>query len=143
MGIPSVWPPTRKCVDDQAALDAALTKMKIPQLAGSNCSVAMPVLEKALPGFDCDSAEFFMVRNVCCSMCGKQPIPDVPPPAPSPPAPAHYQCAICNHVYDPVKDGSGRAFEDLPDSWVCPVCGVPKSLYNVGASNVQVKLVTV
>ena len=40
-----------------------------------------------------------------------------------------YTCSVCNHVYDPVKDGNGTAFEDLPDSWSCPVCGAPKSAY--------------
>ncbi|CAE7556360.1 unnamed protein product [Symbiodinium natans] len=40
-----------------------------------------------------------------------------------------YFCARCSHVYDPVKDGNGSAFEDLPDSWRCPLCGAPKSAY--------------
>ena len=35
----------------------------------------------------------------------------------------------CGHVYDPVKDGNGLPFEQLPDSWKCPVCGAPKSAY--------------
>lgn len=37
---------------------------------------------------------------------------------------------MCAHVYDPAKDGGGKAFEDLPATWVCPVCGAPKSAYN-------------
>ena len=28
-----------------------------------------------------------------------------------------------------VPDGKGMAFADLPASWVCPVCGAPKSSY--------------
>jgi len=42
-----------------------------------------------------------------------------------------YFCARCSHVYDPAKDDPvhRRAFEDLPDSWVCPTCGAPKSAY--------------
>ena len=40
-----------------------------------------------------------------------------------------YACSVCGHVYDPDKDGGGKAFEDLPDSWTCPVCGAPKSAY--------------
>jgi rubredoxin len=32
-------------------------------------------------------------------------------------------------VYDPVKDGNGTKFEDLPDTFVCPVCGSPKSAF--------------
>jgi len=44
-----------------------------------------------------------------------------------------YVCDVCGYVYDP-KEGDpdngvkpGTAFEDIPDSWVCPVCGAPKS----------------
>jgi len=42
-----------------------------------------------------------------------------------------YQC-ICNYVYDPAegdpkaKIPPGTPFEDLPDDWVCPVCGLGK-----------------
>ena len=38
----------------------------------------------------------------------------------------------CGHIYDPAKGDPdhgippGRAFEDLPDEWVCPVCGREK-----------------
>jgi rubredoxin len=38
-------------------------------------------------------------------------------------------CVSCGLIYDPVDgdpDGGippGTAFEDIPDSWVCPVCG--------------------
>jgi len=44
-----------------------------------------------------------------------------------------YRCTVCNYIYDPAigdPDGGikpGTAFEDLPDTWVCPVCGVAKS----------------
>ncbi len=46
---------------------------------------------------------------------------------------ASYTCNICGYVYDPAQgdpDGgiaAGTAFEDLPDSWVCPACGAPKT----------------
>eukprot|EP00658_Telonema_sp_P-2_P025920 TRINITY_DN20452_c0_g2_i4.p1 TRINITY_DN20452_c0_g2~~TRINITY_DN20452_c0_g2_i4.p1 ORF type:complete len:376 (-),score=48.90 TRINITY_DN20452_c0_g2_i4:43-1170(-) len=43
--------------------------------------------------------------------------------------PTGYRCDICQHVYDPAKDGGGLPFDKLPDSWVCPVCGAPKSEY--------------
>ena len=36
---------------------------------------------------------------------------------------------MCNHEYDPVADGGGKAFADLPETWVCPRCGAPKSAY--------------
>lgn len=44
---------------------------------------------------------------------------------------AKYECP-CGYVYDPEvgdPDGGiapGTAFEDIPDDWVCPVCGLSK-----------------
>ena len=44
-----------------------------------------------------------------------------------------YVCPTCGYVYDPaVGDPDndivpGTAFEDLPENWACPLCGVPKS----------------
>ena len=42
-------------------------------------------------------------------------------------------CKVCGYIYDPA-DGdpvagvsSGTPFEDLPEDWVCPACGAPKS----------------
>jgi rubredoxin len=40
-----------------------------------------------------------------------------------------YECSVCDHIYDKNKDGGGKAFEDLPASWTCPVCNAPKSAY--------------
>jgi flavin reductase (DIM6/NTAB) family NADH-FMN oxidoreductase RutF/rubredoxin len=43
-----------------------------------------------------------------------------------------YVCTVCGYVYDPAvgdPDGGiepGTAFEDLPEDWVCPVCGASK-----------------
>jgi rubredoxin len=59
--------------------------------------------------------------------------PPPSPPTPTPPAPGpkkgSYQCTVCEHVYDPVTDGGGLPFEQLPDSWTCPICGALKSAY--------------
>jgi rubredoxin len=44
-----------------------------------------------------------------------------------------FVCVVCGWVYDPElgdPDGgipAGIAFADLPDDWVCPVCGAPKT----------------
>lgn len=44
-------------------------------------------------------------------------------------------CVPCGYVYDPAEGDPnngidpGTAFEDLPEDWVCPVCGVDKSLF--------------
>ncbi len=46
-----------------------------------------------------------------------------------------YVCTVCGYVYDPaIGDADsgimpGVAFEDLPDDWVCPVCGVGKDSF--------------
>ena len=46
-----------------------------------------------------------------------------------------YLCTVYGYVYDPQvgdPDGGiepGTAFEDLPDDWVCPECGVGKDLF--------------
>jgi len=43
-----------------------------------------------------------------------------------------YKCTMCGYIYDPVKGDPdnnvepGTAFEDVPDSWVCPECGAGK-----------------
>jgi flavin reductase (DIM6/NTAB) family NADH-FMN oxidoreductase RutF/rubredoxin len=49
------------------------------------------------------------------------------------PASVKYGCKVCGYVYDPAQGdpGSGvnpgTAFEAIPESWVCPICGAPKS----------------
>jgi rubredoxin len=46
-----------------------------------------------------------------------------------------YVCNVCGYVYDPqegdIDSGivAGTPFEDLPDDWVCPICGVGKSYF--------------
>lgn len=43
-----------------------------------------------------------------------------------------YVCEPCGYVYDPEAGDPdngiepGTAFEDLPEDWVCPICGVGK-----------------
>jgi flavin reductase (DIM6/NTAB) family NADH-FMN oxidoreductase RutF/rubredoxin len=44
-----------------------------------------------------------------------------------------YKCKVCGYLYDPEKGdpdagiGPDTPFEALPDDWVCPLCGAPKS----------------
>lgn len=44
-------------------------------------------------------------------------------------------CTVCGYVYDPAigdpdnEIKAGTSFEDLPDTWVCPECGVGKELF--------------
>lgn len=36
-----------------------------------------------------------------------------------------YQCCVCGHIYDEALEAI--KFSDLPDDWVCPLCGTTKS----------------
>ena len=46
-----------------------------------------------------------------------------------------YICTACGYEYDPaVGDpdngiAPGTAFEDLPDDWTCPMCGLGKDMF--------------
>jgi len=48
---------------------------------------------------------------------------------------SRYVCSVCGYVYDPaIGDpdngiAAGTKFEDLPDSWTCPICGADKSKF--------------
>lgn len=48
-----------------------------------------------------------------------------------------YECEECKYIYNPKfgneKDGikSGTSFSQLPDEWVCPVCGKQKRFFSV------------
>jgi rubredoxin-NAD+ reductase len=43
-----------------------------------------------------------------------------------------YECIVCGYIYDEAlgwpDDGipAGTKWEDIPDDWVCPDCGVGK-----------------
>jgi len=49
-----------------------------------------------------------------------------------------YTCTICGYVYDPQKGdpdngvAPGTPFEEVSDSWVCPVCGASKDQFEQG-----------
>jgi flavin reductase (DIM6/NTAB) family NADH-FMN oxidoreductase RutF/rubredoxin len=51
------------------------------------------------------------------------------------PGMARYKCTVCGYIYDPEQgdpDGGikpGTPFEDIPDDWVCPVCGASKDQF--------------
>ncbi|MBN1156597.1 rubredoxin [Candidatus Woesearchaeota archaeon] len=38
-----------------------------------------------------------------------------------------YRCTVCNYVYDEEKEG--EKWDDLPEDWVCPECGVGKDMF--------------
>ena len=48
-----------------------------------------------------------------------------------------YECTVCKYIYNP-KYGNEKAgvhketaFEELPDDWVCPVCGEKKNVFEI------------
>ncbi|HAL94040.1 MAG TPA: rubredoxin [Rectinema sp.] len=47
-----------------------------------------------------------------------------------------YVCDVCGYIYDPAEgdpDGkipAGTPFEELPDDWVCPMCGASKDSFS-------------
>ncbi len=46
-----------------------------------------------------------------------------------------WKCTVCGYVYNPEEgDADGgiapnTPFEDIPDDWVCPVCGASKDQF--------------
>jgi len=46
-----------------------------------------------------------------------------------------WECTACGYIYDPEKGDPdngihpGTPFEELPDNWVCPQCGVSKDFF--------------
>ena len=48
-----------------------------------------------------------------------------------------YVCSMCGYIYDPAEGDPdsnvppGTSFEDLPEDWVCPVCGAEKDEFEV------------
>lgn len=47
-----------------------------------------------------------------------------------------YICDVCGYVYDPAagdpesRIAAGTSFDELPDEWVCPVCGASKDQFS-------------
>ena len=49
----------------------------------------------------------------------------------------NYECKLCGYIYDP-KAGDpdsgiepGTPFADIPEDWICPVCGAEKSQFEL------------
>jgi rubredoxin len=46
-----------------------------------------------------------------------------------------WKCTVCGYIYDPENGDpdrnipAGTPFEQLPETWTCPVCGAPKSQF--------------
>jgi rubredoxin len=43
-----------------------------------------------------------------------------------------FVCQVCGYIYDPEEGDPdndvdpGTPFEEIPEDWVCPMCGAPK-----------------
>ncbi len=63
---------------------------------------------------------------------GGQPVPKA---ASSDPATQKWICRQCSMIYDPVVGdldsgiAPGTKFEDIPEDWVCPICGATKKTF--------------
>lgn len=48
-----------------------------------------------------------------------------------------YVCTACHYVYDPEVGSpetgvpAGTAWEDVPEEWTCPLCGLGKEVFEV------------
>ena len=48
-----------------------------------------------------------------------------------------YRCVICDYIYDPELGdpdsgiAPGTSFDDIPEDWVCPLCGADKSNFEL------------
>lgn len=46
-----------------------------------------------------------------------------------------YECMVCGYIYDPAAGDPdngvdpGTEFADIPEEWVCPVCGAEKDQF--------------
>lgn len=45
-----------------------------------------------------------------------------------------YVCTVCGYIYDPAEGDMGNLapgtpWEQVPEEWTCPVCGVGKELF--------------
>ncbi len=47
----------------------------------------------------------------------------------------NWKCTVCGYIYDEDKGdpdsgvNPGTKFEDLPEGWICPVCGATKDMF--------------
>ena len=46
-----------------------------------------------------------------------------------------WECSVCGYIYDPEQGDPnntvkpGTPFDDVPDDWLCPICGADKSYF--------------
>ena len=48
-----------------------------------------------------------------------------------------YVCVVCGYIYDPEEGDPdngvepGTSFEEIPEDWVCPLCGAEKEDFEI------------
>ena len=110
---------------------------------------------KVINAFDCGTHTIFLGKVLECDLlAGGEPMtyayyhqikggtapktaPTYQAETPKPGAPAaakavRYRCLLCAYLYDPEGPDSKHPhtpFEDLPETWNCPVCGAPKKQF--------------
>ncbi|HUL14040.1 MAG TPA: rubredoxin [Methylococcaceae bacterium] len=53
-----------------------------------------------------------------------------------------FKCSACGYIFDEAEGdpdsgvAPGTRWEDIPDDWVCPQCGVDKSFFDLLESDV-------
>jgi rubredoxin len=69
-----------------------------------------------------------------CPVCGMQGKGPIGTWGFEPWNPTKYVCSLCGYIYDNERGEPhngippGTAFEDLPDTYVCPVCGLDEKI---------------
>ncbi|HSV32006.1 MAG TPA: flavin reductase [Atribacteraceae bacterium] len=59
-----------------------------------------------------------------------------PEPGEEKPAAQRYRCLVCGYIYDERYGDpdsgitAGTAFDDIPEDWTCPICGVGKDQFS-------------
>ena len=51
-----------------------------------------------------------------------------------------YECSLCFHLYD--EENENVKWDDLPDDWVCPVCGSGKDAFKLKETKSQISSTT-
>ena len=98
------------------------------------CALCSEIYAKAETTADWEA----LPNDWVCPVCGspkssfvllKAPPSPLTEAAPLAPAdqPGVYECSLCSELYDERKEAV--RFVDLPDDWLCPVCGSPKSAF--------------
>jgi flavorubredoxin/rubredoxin len=101
--------------------------------------VLSPVLAKGLPREKDYAALDVLADAILAQWEEPKPQPQAPLAAPAQETaaaePKRYICPVCRYIYDPAKGDPrggippGTPFEQIPDSWVCPICRVSKKMF--------------